>query len=328
MQLVLDTNGITVKVRNQSFWIISKTQQRTISPTKVSSIAVTQDCLLSAAAIRLAVKHQIPITFFNATGKPQAQLWSPYFGSIAAIRRQQIFFLEKPQATQWVISLFRIKAWHQSQNLKWLKDRRAASMGDISQVLAAVEGLPEKMQPFADQLPKAAQHSLMGIEGAAARAYWQAISAALPTDWQFATRSRRPALDNFNAALNYLYGMLYGVIESALFAAGLDPHLGILHSDEYNRPTLSFDVIEPFRPWIDRLLLELILDKKLNTACFEEKDGGKFVTRPGKEILIPAFNERMLTTARFQEQDSKRRNHINRFVGTFAQQLLAHDLEG
>lgn len=326
MQLVLDTNGIIVKVRNAAFWIISKTQQRTISPTKITSIAITQDCLLSSAAIRLAVKHQIPITFFNTTGKPQAQLWSPYFGSIAAIRRQQIFFLEKPQATQWIISLFRIKAAHQIQNLQWLLNRKPGLRTQLEQTIATVQKLPETMQPLADQLPKAVQNSLMGIEGAAARAYWQAISTALPPDWQFTTRSRRPALDNFNAALNYLYGMLYSTLESALFAAGLDPHLGILHSDEYNRPTLSFDMIEPFRPWIDRLLLELILEGKLTADAFESRDGGIFVARKGKEILIPAFNERMLATARFQEQDSKRRNHINRFVGTFAQKLLAQDL--
>lgn len=94
MQLVLDTNGTTLKVRNQSFWIINKTQRRTISPKKVSSIAILQNCLLSSAAVRLAVEHRIPITFFHPTGKPQAHLWSPYFGSIASIRRQQVLFLK------------------------------------------------------------------------------------------------------------------------------------------------------------------------------------------------------------------------------------------
>ena len=42
--------------------------------------------------------------------------------------------------------------------------------------------------------------------------------------------------------------MLYAVVEGGLFASGLDPHLGILHADEYNKPTLAFDMIEPFRP--------------------------------------------------------------------------------
>ncbi len=53
-----------------------------------------------------------------------------------------------------------------------------------------------------------------------------------------------------------MYSMLYAVLEGALFAAGFDPHLSILHADEYNKAVLAFDLIEAFRPWIDRLLIE------------------------------------------------------------------------
>lgn len=42
--------------------------------------------------------------------------------------------------------------------------------------------------------------------------------------------------------------MLYSVVEAGLFTAGLDPYLGILHADAHKKPTLSFDLIEPFRP--------------------------------------------------------------------------------
>ena len=61
---------------------------------------------------------------------------------------------------------------------------------------------------------------------------------------KFEKRSRRPALDHFNSALNYLYGMTYGVVEGGIFAKGLDPFIGLLHTDQYNEPTLAFDLIE------------------------------------------------------------------------------------
>ncbi|MEM1123772.1 MAG: CRISPR-associated endonuclease Cas1, partial [Bacteroidota bacterium] len=90
MQLVLDTNGLSLKKRNNSFWIVSKKHRRVISPHRVSSIAVIRDCLISTAAMRLAIKHKIPIFLFNYAGKAEGSLWSPYFGSIATIRRNQL----------------------------------------------------------------------------------------------------------------------------------------------------------------------------------------------------------------------------------------------
>jgi len=126
----------------------------------------------------------------------------------------------------------------------------------------------------------------------------------------FFTRSRRPAKDPFNAMINYLYGMLYAVVEQALFAAGLDPHLGILHTDEYDRPTLSFDLIEPFRPWIDLLIVQKIMQKEVEADFFEPVEGGYFLSDNGKRFLIPQFNSWMQHTVYWQEERIAREAHI------------------
>lgn len=57
-----------------------------------------------------------------------------------------------------------------------------------------------------------------------------------------------PAFDAFNSLLNYLYGMLYVMVEMALVKAGIDPYMGILHADEYQKITMVYDCIEPYRP--------------------------------------------------------------------------------
>jgi CRISPR-associated protein Cas1 len=112
-------------------------------------------------------------------------------------------------------------------------------------------------------------------------------SPNLPSAYTFSKRTRRPAEDFFNAALNYWYGMLYSVVEGGLFAAGLDPYLGILHADEYQKPTLCFDLIEAFRPWIDRLLIQACLEKKLLKFHFTKNQYGYFLNKTGKAVLIP-----------------------------------------
>ena len=121
--------------------------------------------------------------------------------------------------------------------------------------------------------------------------------------------------------INYLYGMLYAVVEQALFAAGLDPHLGILHTDEYDRPTLSFDLIEPFRPWIDRLIVEKILQKEIESSFFEPVEGGIFLSDNGKRFLIPAFNGWMLGQVRWQSRQLTREAHIYHAAASLAKTI-------
>ena len=89
----------------------------------------------------------------------------------------------------------------------------------------------------------------------------------MPSVYQFAKRSR-PAEDIFNAALNYLYGMLYHLVQHAILQKGLDPFLPIFHRDEYAARGFVFDYIEGFRPWADRVLIELGLKEKLLSSHF------------------------------------------------------------
>ena len=77
--------------------------------------------------------------------------------------------------------------------------------------------------------------------------YFEALSSILPEKYKFKSRSRNPAKDEFNAMLNYGYGVLYSMVEKACIIAGLDPYIGFLHTDNYNKKSLVFDVIELFR---------------------------------------------------------------------------------
>jgi CRISP-associated protein Cas1 len=322
MQLVLDTEGVTLKRQDGCFYVTQGEESRMISPMKITSIVVLSSCLLSAAAVLLAVEHEIPIYFNNAYGKPQARLDSVYFKNLPIIRRQQVLFALEANATAWVVSLFELKKIHQFDNLDLIKDRKSALKTTIEKRQTDMDKTLSDMIKLKKAILPTVSNSLMGLEGTMARYYWQTIADALDDPSVFDKRTRRPAEDSFNATLNYAYGMLYNVVENAVLAAGLDPQLGFLHADDYARPTLVFDMIEPFRPWVDRLLIEQYLTNQVNADYFEAKDGGIFVSAAGKRWLIPLFNAFMLEKCRFQEKQLIRKNHINRFAGEFAQLLL------
>jgi CRISPR-associated protein Cas1 len=321
MQLVLDSKGITVSSKDGAFQVKGEKGSRTFGPGKLESIAVTANVMLEASAIRLAIQHRIPILFFNRIGKAQARLWSPYFESIATLRRQQVFFSESPEATGWMLDLFVLKTEAQVEVLKCLRKGRMLSA--LGPGITKLKLGSKQFENYRGVLIEECRQQLMGTEGQLAKLYWLSVGESLPRPYRFRQRSRRPAKDIFNAAINYTYGMLYSVVEGALFAAGLDPFLGILHADEYNKPTLVFDLIEVFRPWVDKLVVEQCLNKKLDTAFFTKNQYGIFLNKKGKAFIIPLFNDFLRSSRNYLHQEASVKNHIYFMAARLAQRIRA-----
>ena len=89
------------------------------------------------------------------------------------------------------------------------------------------------------------------FEAQAASYYWKHLFK----DYSF-TRERYGAAPN--GLLNYGYTILRGVVARALVGSGLLPTLGIHHHNKYNAYCLADDVMEPYRPFVDGLVLTLV----------------------------------------------------------------------
>lgn len=325
MQLILDTKGLHLGRDGQVFVITAGERVQRISVGKVSSIAVTRNCTIGTDAIMLAVEREIPILLLDRLGRVMGRFWSPYFSSIATLRRKQVVFADSPLASAWVVEVLLLKIHNAEATLNGLKRRRQRLAGNIDEARWKMQENSRKLKLYADQPVHTARGQIMSAEGAAIRPYWKVVGEALPGIFHFDKRSRMPAQDPFNAALNYLYGMLYGVVEGAIFAAGLDPHLGLLHVDQHDKPTLAFDLIEPFRPWVDELLIHYAIDGELLANFFNATEEGVFLAREGKAVLIPAFNDLMQERVRWLEVEASRQNHIYRLAGLLAQRIRAFE---
>lgn len=322
MQLVLNTHGLSLKVKDGRFRVSGKEQVRDISPEQISSIAITSPCLLSSAAVRLAAESEIPIYFFDRFGDADACLRSPYFESLATLRRKQVYFSDRREGTAWVVLQFSRKTAGQIDVFKALRRKRRALHVEVDERILEFNRETDLLKKRIQRPTEKWAATIMGWEGQLARKYWALLSKALPEDWQFAGRSRRPAQDPFNSAINYFYGMLYAQVEQALFGAGLDPHLGILHADEYDRPTLAYDLIEGFRPWVDLFVIESIYEHQENLIeCFEAVEGGWWLGKAGKRLLIPAYNEWMRKPVRWEGRQMRRIAHIHRAAAELAKTI-------
>lgn len=73
--------------------------------------------------------------------------------------------------------------------------------------------------------------------------------------------SPRPLGDGVNALLNYGYTVLRSLSARAVVAAGLHPSIGIHHANRGNAFALADDLIEPFRPLVDLMTVQLAARK-------------------------------------------------------------------
>ena len=94
------------------------------------------------------------------------------------------------------------------------------------------------------------------VEGKAAAYYWKNVFEQFP-DFVRGREGEPP-----NNLLNYGYAILRAVIARALVGSGLLPTLGIHHHNRYNAYCLADDIMEPYRPYVDELVIDIIRSEK------------------------------------------------------------------
>lgn len=319
MHIILNSFGASIRKENGLFEVTTSDGKQSIGPNDVSSISISKGARISSDAVLLAIENEIDVLFIDQTGNPAGRVWSVKYGSISMIRRKQLEFLYSDAATKWVKEIIIEKMNNQVALLLALK----SNMDEVGKrkIAAAINSIEDHKQKLrkaeADFLSELAP-SIRGWEGAASRRYFEAISFCLPDNYKFEKRSRQPALDKFNAMLNYGYGMLYGKIEGALIKAGLDPYTGIFHRDDYNRPALVFDVIEKYRIWIDYVVFQLCAQEAMTDECFTQENGAFLLDGLGKRILIQSVNDYLSEIINIRGIDRSRAEHINLFAHRLA----------
>ncbi len=150
----------------------------------------------------------------------------------------------------------------------------------------------------------ASLESLLGIEGTAARVYFEAYGdmlkppqeegAPATLTFDFDGRNRRPPRDPVNSLLSLGYALLAKDITIALQAVGFDPYLGFYHQPRYGRPALALDVMEEFRPLIvDSVVLSAVNTGAVKVPDFLRRGGAVALTQAGRGKFLRSYERRI-----------------------------------
>jgi len=159
---------------------------------------------------------------------------------------------------------------------------------------------------LADRAGQAADAaSLLGIEGTAARLYFDSFPSllngadALPGPVFSGLRNRRPPADAVNCLLSFCYGLLTKEMLAACLAVGFDPYVGLYHRPRFGRPALALDLAEEFRPLLaDSTVLSLVNRREIAASDFIVRAGAVALTADGRKTVIRAWERRMTTEVR------------------------------
>ena len=191
-------------------------------------IVETTAVSLTAALLAELSKNKIKIIFCDEKRNPSSEL-IPYYGAFdtsSKIKKQ----------------------------IEWSDDIKGAVWTEIvgEKIRKQSELLSEKNCPEADMLKGYIQELEFGDatnrEGHAAKVYFNAL---------FGKEFTRTAENSINAALNYGYGIVLSCFTREIVANGYLTQLGLFHDNMFNKFNLASDLMEPFRPIVDRIVKEM-----------------------------------------------------------------------
>ena len=274
-------DGELLEVRSRDRQVIGKARL-----FELSQVVLLGNVQLSAQAIRELCARGIPVCWMSFGGWLAGFTDSIGHNNVE-LRRAQFRAAEDAGAA---LRLARRFVRNKIANCRTLLRRNhpeppestLLEMSNLSEATEAAPGMPE----------------LLGIEGNAARLYFEAFPGLIRPKEQFAfdftTRSRRPPKDPVNALLSFAYSLLVKDLAVAARAVGFDPFLGFYHQPRYGRPALALDLMEEFRPIIgDSVVLSAINTGVVSAGDFTHSSLGVALKPDGRKRFMRAYERRM-----------------------------------
>lgn len=196
---------------------------------------------------------------------------------------------------QWALGLVRSKLTRQRRTLRTLQAARPDARKPLFDALQTLDGIWATLRHIDARPAETAElpnlPSLLGLEGAAARAYFSGLAGVFAPALNFTGRNRRPPRDPVNVCLSLSYTMAHLQAVQHCVQAGLDPMLGFYHRPSFGRESLASDLIEPLRPAIDLWIWELLRSRTLRDEHFSIDKGACLLGKAGRAIYYAEWEK-------------------------------------
>ncbi len=237
----------------------------TIFPFKTEQLIIQGKIEITSSAMNFLMKHKIETIFLSRNGKFNGKI-DFQTGRNIFLRKKQYELLDDKEFS------LKISKTIVTSKLK----NQLTFMQRISRKSTDSNFFKKSLNEMKINIEKAKQanniDSLRGFEGNGARIYFSIFPKAIKQDWaEFYGRSMHPPKDNVNAVLSFLYTLILFRVDSAIETMQLDSYAGFLHTLDFGKKSLAFDLMEEYRtPLADTLTVALFNLGILNKEDFEQ----------------------------------------------------------
>jgi len=328
MDLLIDTFGTRIGSSGERIVLsFPKVKEKKEYPIRrVEKIVILRPASLTTNAVQLALEHDVDIVYLGAFGKPIGRIFSSEPKGLASLRKAQLEVSNSPEKSFALAKAFvKGKCANQISHMRLLGYQHKK---DFSNELIQAETMFETIDflPGSDK----SKERLLGTEGYIADRYF----ACLRKLCKFPGRVPQ-GRDKYNSMLNYGYGILYNEVERMCLYVGLDPYLGLYHSERYGKPALVLDLVEEFRvPIVDMAIFPLFVSKEVNKRKFFErissptgkKGKGQYQLSPeGKAVVVKAVMYHLYREAKWDGKEYAMKRIIENQIRSLARYFVGKE---
>jgi CRISPR-associated endonuclease Cas1/group II intron reverse transcriptase/maturase len=253
-------------------------------------IVMTKGVSISSNLILECSKRKIDIDFIEKS-RPYAQI--TYYENISnELHLKQIDIKNSKKGLKIAKAIIKAKMKNQINLIKYYSRYRERedeeSFKLLEKTIEQMEGIFQKIKNAKD-VPM-----LMGYEGSLSVLYWKSFGILI--EQKDFKRETFNAPDAINQSLNYGYAFIYHRVQSALLKTGVNIYHSFLHSPQANKPTLVFDMVEPFRQLVvDREIISI-----LNHGTKLTSNKGR-LTKKSIKVITENVQERLATPTKWRK---------------------------
>lgn len=262
--LIAENYGDFISVSKENIILKSKEAAESIPLKELSHVVIKGSYVsFSSALILKCLRNDIPIILLDNLGRPYSVIRE--LKRISDSKERQINFLKSRKSVGFVLKLLRGKVRRQHQVLHYhirslrlvKKDKVKEIEGyDFRYLLHSFDVYDKREVPIRE-----ISREIFLLEARSSRVYWKAFLKLFPR-FSFPGRKKRKSEDPINKLLNYGYALLSSLILKNIIFAGLDPNVPLLHHRKGLAFPFVFDLMEPFRPITDHIVISFLHKQK------------------------------------------------------------------
>jgi len=283
--LYITNQGASIKKESERLIVeIDGKKALEIPVMKTESLLLFGNIQITPQALTLLGDNGVPVSFHYLSGKIKGS-FHPYSNKNMDLRFEQYnAMLDKVFAIKLMKKIIEAKA--DSIITFYTLNRAKNEFITLKQIKKDINSLTEKLTKLSEY------NSLLGIEGSLSKIHFGYLSKLFKGEIKFKTRIKHPATDEANALLSLGYSIVTNMINGYVIGSGLDPYIGFLHKPDYNRPSLSLDIVELFRASVvDRFVVSVCNQGIMRKKDFSQEKNEENAVLLTEEGLKKFFKE-------------------------------------